>query len=377
MMRRTVVGATLAAVALAGAAAPHSSAQAATTLPATSAPFGFSPDGDGRYETWSLAAADVPAGSTLTLTLTRSGSVVRRFLVMPSGPGTITWDGRDSAGRAVPDATYGWTLTGEDDAGQAMVTSTGATSRSGTVLLRRSAPTVRLIGPAVNATATTAGGHVPLRWTPNATGAPGYRLDYDVRYRQLTTDAAGRIHASSLTPVADHQQTMQWTTRTSVLAWHIWSLANPAMTEQYTARSRDNLGHVSGWTPWLSSAVALDDRSSDVAYSTGWSHLRTSSAYNGTYSTTTRVGTHVDTSGNGRVVYVLGARCRSCGKIRVRINGGGRTRYVDVDTYGSTSTFRRVLARFTVPRADYTVIVTNLGSGRRTRLAVDGFAFRL
>lgn len=377
MRRWTVPGVTLAAVALAGAAVSGPSAHAATTLPATNASFGFSPDGDGRYESWTLAAAEVLAGSTLTLSLSRSGTLVRRYLVMPSGTSTFTWDGRDQAGRAVADATYSWTLTGHDGAGQTLVTPTGATSRSGTVVVRRSAPGVRLIAPAVNATATTAGGHVPLRWTPDATVPAGYRVEYDVRYRQLTTDAAGRIHASSLTPVADHQQTMQWTTRTSVLAWHIWSLANPAMTEQYTARSRDNLGHVSGWTPWVSSAVALDDRSSDVAYGSGWSHRRVTAAYNGTDSTTTRVGAHVDTSGNGRVIYVLGARCRSCGKLRVRLNGGGRTRFVDVDAYGSTSTFRRVLARFTVPRADYTVIVTNLGSGRRTRLAVDGFAFRL
>ncbi|GAA4361802.1 hypothetical protein [Angustibacter luteus] len=377
-MRRAVVGAALAA-ALVTSALPASlaSADAATPLPVVTAPFGFSPDGDGRYEAWALSTGQVPAGSTLTLSIDRSGSLVRKLIVMSAGGAVITWDGRDGAGHAVPDATYSWRLTGEDDLGQPMTGPTGGSSLTGTVVVRRSAPAVMLVGPAVNATATAVGGHVPLRWSPKSSLPAGYRVEYDVRYRQLTTDPHGRIQVSNVSPVADHHETMQWTTRTSVLSWQIWSLANPAMTEQYTARSRDNLGHVGTWSPWLSSAVALDDRSAEVSYRGGWSHPRATSAYNGTYSVTTRVGANLYTSGNGRVVYVLGARCRSCGKVRIQLNGGGRTRYITVDTYGSTSTFRRVLAKITVPRADYTVFVTNLGAGSRKRMAVDGFAFRL
>ncbi len=378
-MRRIVLGVVATTVVLSAAALPPglASAAAPTPLPTTSAPFGFSPDGDGRYETWPLTTGDAPAGSMLSLSIARAGTAVRTLRTMTAGGAVLTWDGRSDGGAAVPDGTYSWTLAGEDDAGQPMTSPSGATTARGTVVVRRSAPAVALVAPAVNATATAVGGHVPLRWGPVGTMPAGYRLEYDVRYREVTTDAHGRVDVSPLVPVADHQETMQWTTRRSVLSWQIWSRANPAFEVRFTARTRDNLGHVGAWSPWVTSAVAMDDRTDLVAYGRGWSHLRTPSAYNGTYSTSTTRGARVDTSGVGRVVYVLGARCRSCGKIRVQLNGGGSPRYRTIDTYGPTSTFRQVLARFTVPRGAYTVIVTNVASGSRKRIAIDGFAFRL
>jgi len=79
----------------------------------------FSPNGDGLADTVALShAISEPGAVRLVVTPKAGGATVRTLTVAApqAGSGSVTWDGRDDAGVAVPDGDYTLTLTPLDRA---------------------------------------------------------------------------------------------------------------------------------------------------------------------------------------------------------------------------------------------------------------------
>ena len=80
-------------------------------------PSAITPNGDGRSDVTTLRWS---AGERITGThriLDRAGATVRAWSLVPGASGSLTWDGRDAAGRMVPDGRYRYRVAGSDPAG--------------------------------------------------------------------------------------------------------------------------------------------------------------------------------------------------------------------------------------------------------------------
>jgi dipeptidyl aminopeptidase/acylaminoacyl peptidase len=157
-------------------------------------------------------------------------------------------------------------------------------------------PVVTLTSPA---SAVTLGPSVTVGY--RATGA----VSYDVRYR--TAPASGGYTAYAA-PAA-----WQKTTATSV------SLPAKAGTEVcFSVRARDSWGNTSAWTADRCSAVAYDDRA--LTASAGWRRATSAAAYLGTLTSSTTRGAALTKAGvTASRVYVVGARCPTCGAVDVYV----------------------------------------------------------
>jgi len=119
-------GATLSACDAAGNCAVRTLAVRVDTTPpsvvALALPGTFSPDGDGDADTATLSwASSEPAGGTVSVWHGRT--LVRRWSV-PAGPvGSVAWDGRSGAGRAVADGRYTLRADLRDAAGNRRLTA--------------------------------------------------------------------------------------------------------------------------------------------------------------------------------------------------------------------------------------------------------------
>ncbi len=102
------------------------------------APRGFTPDGDGRADTWKpqFDITKPLRKAELTISALSTGKVLRTL------PGTapdgsirdLTWDGEDKKGSTVPIGTYRWTLTGKaDDGDGTLIGPLGQSTVEGTI----------------------------------------------------------------------------------------------------------------------------------------------------------------------------------------------------------------------------------------------------
>jgi hypothetical protein len=103
----------------------------------TLAPSGFSPNGDGRADTWSLAvdATKPLTGVTLKIVGPKSGKLFRTLT--GTGPDgsvrDLIWDGRTQAGKALGVGSYRWELTAEAVDGEgALIAVNGSSKIAGT-----------------------------------------------------------------------------------------------------------------------------------------------------------------------------------------------------------------------------------------------------
>ncbi|MGY1593837.1 Ig-like domain-containing protein [Geodermatophilus sp. SYSU D00708] len=134
-------------------------------------------------------AATLPAGGTWTARVVTSrvltscevrisnaaGQVVRTLdCGSPHAAATVTWDGTDGAGAAVPFGTYTWLLAGGTD-GAGLVDYDGTTTElSGTVRFGdTTVPAVVTTTPAANATAVAVTGTVTASFNEDVTGVTG------------------------------------------------------------------------------------------------------------------------------------------------------------------------------------------------------------
>jgi spore germination protein YaaH/flagellar hook assembly protein FlgD len=90
-------------------------------LAAIPAPLTISPNGDGRFDTASLAMASSEPVSGRARVLDQDGVAVRTWKFSNLATGAWTWDGKDSAGKVVRDGTYTFRLDGVDPAGNGTV----------------------------------------------------------------------------------------------------------------------------------------------------------------------------------------------------------------------------------------------------------------
>lgn len=338
-------------------------ASAVRTLTTDVSGVGLSPNGDGRAENWSVATDLTGPGSKATLTISADGSAVRVLSgsAVSSSVRDLVWDGRDQGGVTVDDGRYSWRL-------DITVPGAPAVSSHGVLRVQRTTKlSVQVTVPAVAATATAYSDRVPVSWTPIGAGPAGQAASYDVRQRVLTGWGPGRVSPSRPTVVAEGITARSLVTQVPATS------AGRAVTEQVSVRAKDNLGNFGPWSPWASSAVALDELAPPVRPSVGWRRAWSQAAYGHHYLTTTRSGASVTASGVGKNVTVLGMRCPSCGSVRVTVND----RSVVVSAYARVTKHRQVLATFQDLRGRSTVSVASVPQGGRSRVAVDAIAFGL
>jgi hypothetical protein len=101
---------------------------------------GFSPNGDGKADTWAPQIDATKPVDQVQLTISQGSTPVR--VLTGTGPdGSIrdlSWDGLDPAGAPVANGVYTWTLTASAvDGGGSLIGSDGATSIGGTVEVKR------------------------------------------------------------------------------------------------------------------------------------------------------------------------------------------------------------------------------------------------
>ncbi|HEY4754153.1 MAG TPA: FlgD immunoglobulin-like domain containing protein, partial [Candidatus Limnocylindrales bacterium] len=172
----------------------------------------FSPNGDGAADTaslrWTLSEA---AGGTASVW---SGTtLVRQWPVGSAGSGSVTWDGRNSAGRAVTDGRYTFRLDVRDAAGNRTIAGTPVVVDRTAGALRWSGNFYPQDGDALAATST-------LTWRQTRAAASTLAL-YDNRGNLVRT---------------------VWSNRTLGAGTHTWvwngKLANGAFVPQgsYVAR---------------------------------------------------------------------------------------------------------------------------------------------
>ena len=77
----------------------------------------FSPDGDSALDTFTIGAISSTENKWSGAIVDASGKAVRSFEWKDNVPESITWDGTDESGNAVPDGLYKFIVSAEDDAG--------------------------------------------------------------------------------------------------------------------------------------------------------------------------------------------------------------------------------------------------------------------
>jgi flagellar hook assembly protein FlgD/outer membrane protein OmpA-like peptidoglycan-associated protein len=77
----------------------------------------FSPDGDGRKDSFAISQTGSVEALWLAEILDSSGTSVRHWEFRSMAPGNLVWDGRNQAGTLVPDGIYSYTIKAEDRAG--------------------------------------------------------------------------------------------------------------------------------------------------------------------------------------------------------------------------------------------------------------------
>lgn len=328
----------------------------------TFAPPAFSPDGDGASDVWEpqfdvskpvegihLSIADGSGGTLRTLDGTGSTGSIR----------DLQWDGRDGQGTIVPDGTYTWTLvaSAEDNEGS-LLTRDGATLVTGRVTVDRSSLRTGVSAPAVNATAS-ATKTFPVSWKAKDATSANPADTYDVRYRRVSASGSQ----------VRYGQIVSWKVGTTKRSATFGPSSLPRGSAwQFSARTTDSAGNVGPWSSWRTSAVALDDR--DASRRGSWRGTRNGRAYLATLSSTSAKGASLRFGGRAAsTIRVVGARCPSCGTLRVYVDG---RLVATVDSRASRTAWRRVLCTVSVHRGRHAVRLVASGRGQ---VVLDGVAY--
>ena len=153
-----------------------------------------------------------PRGERITGThriVDRTGATVRAWSLVPGASGSLTWDGRDAAGRMVPDGRYRYRVAGSDPAGNVTTrdVSLNVDRTIASVLWsdgsfdpragQRSQLSFRLLRPATVTVAIYQGSTlVRTVWTSRALAAGTYRWTWDGKTGTGATVKAGTYTAS-------------------------------------------------------------------------------------------------------------------------------------------------------------------------------------
>ena len=157
------------------------------------APAAFSPDGDGAADTTRLRWTS-SEGVTGTLRLSRGTTTLRKWTLVGAG-GTVTWDGRDRAGRTVADGSVAVTLALADASGnRATATTRLKVDRTAGYLRARPAPFFPQDGDALARTTTVS-----------------FRLSRTATTRLRVLDASGAVVRTAWSSRTFGPGTPSWT----------------------------------------------------------------------------------------------------------------------------------------------------------------------
>lgn len=325
----------------------------------------FSPNADGRADTWvPLVDLSKPVAA-VTLTV-RSGTTVVRTLHGSAPVGSVrdlAWDGRTDSGAAAPDGTYSWTLTGAAADGDGQLAAIdGVSAATGTVLVDRVAETASVSVPASSSLVrSTAGLPVTWRRTSPASRAPSV---FDVRWREVSWDFARQVPAYFTRSALRTGTTATAATITgSELAFGF-----PA---QFSVRVRDAAGNVGPWSAWATGSRSVDDRSMDRPFG-GWTSESVTGAYLGTTRSSTNVDVVLSRDVIGSRLYVWATTCPTCGRVVVfATDGRGRSISTIIDTRSATTKKRVLVLNRAVVRGDWFIQLSPQGTPGRARVHVD------
>ncbi|MGW3243197.1 hypothetical protein [Streptomyces sp. NPDC001070] len=298
----------------------------APTRSSTSAPTGFSPNGDGSADTWNPAWwYNRPVTWTLTL---KAGTTLVRSLSGTASDGLVkpVWTGTTDSGAKAAEGSYTWTLTAKDT-----VTSVPATAVTGSVVLRRKVPTASVKAPTVAATASTTA-QVPVTWSATTPGVKSY----DVAWKVATRSTTGVWKLGPL------QTWRTGTTTTSAVFGKSGSPVKPVagLTYRFYVRAHDDAGQTGPWSPAALSGIPVDDRSSALLYKGTWKSVTAASAWAGTERTSATTGAYVSFSADGTQLRIVATRKADGGRFAVVVDG---TTVGTVNTYAAKTAYRQVV----------------------------------
>lgn len=309
-------------------------------------PTAFSPNGDGRQDTWTPVFT-VSGNITWTLTIKDSTSAVVASLTGTSPYGVIApvW----APASTVPDGVYGWTLS--DSTGALKGTDGGTGGLSGTVVVRRTALSGRVSAPLVSSSSATTV-RLPLTLATSSTaGLPGYGpVAYTIQL--LDNGVLRTVTSATAAPAILGTQGHTYRVRVQVL---------------------DNAGNLGAFSSYVTTAVPFDDRSTSLAYSTGWTSPARAGAFLGTLRASKTARTSVSLRTTLSRFAVVALACSTCGKVLVYVDGHLVT---TVDTYAATTTLRKVVLLRTVATTAglHTVKLVVAGTAGRPTVLLDAIA---
>ncbi|MFJ7147544.1 hypothetical protein ACIQVT_04970 [Streptomyces sp. NPDC100445] len=293
---------------------------------AASAPAGFSPNGDGKSDTWAPKwTYNRPVTWTLTL---KSGTTTVRTQTGTASGGSVapTWNGKTDSGATAAEGSYTWTLTAKD-------TVTGATAAdvSGKVALRRTVPVASVTGPALAAD-SSAGAVVPVGWTGKTAGV----TSYDVGWKVATRSSTG---GWTLGPL------QTWKTGTTAKSAVFGSSGSPVtpkpgLTYRFYVRAHDDAGQTGAWSAAAASGIPVDDRSSVLAYKGTWTSKSVTSAWAKTERVSATPGATVSFTADGTTLRVVATTAPNGGRFQVIVDG---TTVGTVNTYSAGTSYRKVV----------------------------------
>lgn len=332
-------------------------------LGAMPTPSVFAPGAPGQPTAWTPQWDLTKDLASWTVTI-KSGSTTVRTLTGTTVNASVrpSWNGRNTAGKLVPNGTYTWTLTGSAADGSGAVAGLDGTSAvSGTVRVGTTPPagvmTNAALSSSVSATAT-----IPVTW--KATGlAPGATVSYSVQYRTVTVNSAGsRVYSAPVNWVTGTLKTSKTYT------------GAPGRVVQFRVQATDSTGRVGAWSAYRTTTFPIDDRA--LTRTGTWLSKTSSSYYLGTYRAASTKGAALSRTANRTsAVSVIGSRSPSGGKVQVYVDGRLRA---TVDTYAAKGAYRQVLWSAAVPYGKHTVKLVVLPTNSTRKYAyVDGVAFGL
>ncbi|MFD7876499.1 hypothetical protein ACFV5G_20715 [Streptomyces sp. NPDC059766] len=296
-----------------------------------SVPTGFSPNGDGSSDTWAPTwTYNRPV--TWTLTVKSGGTSVRTFTgTAPGGNIAPVWNGRNTAGTAVAEGAYTWTLTAKDT-----VTDEPAADLSGTVTLRRSVPAASATAPALASDGSTSA-VIPVGWAAKTVGV----TSYDVGWRVATRSSTG---VWTLGPL------QTWRTRTTAKSATFGASGSPVtpksgLTYRFYVRAHDDAGQTGQWSAAATTGVPIDDRSSLLTYRGTWTSSTVASAWAKTERVSAAKGATVSLTGDGTKLRIVATRKSNGGRFAVLVDG---VTVGTVNTYAPTTGYRKVVFTYTL-----------------------------
>ena len=190
-------------------------------------------------------------------------------------------------------------------------------------------------------------------------GAPDAPLNYTVQYAIRTRNSAGA-----------------WVTG----GWQSWQFAGPTThTATFTGTAGTTYlfrslatygdGSTTGYSPAATAVVPLDERSTSVLFSAGWTRRAATGRYLGTVTDTTLAGKTMSLKTAAHAFFLVGDKCTTCGKFYVYIDGKLVT---TVDSHAASTLLRQTLySKAFAGTATHTIVVKTLGTAGRPRVAID------